>query len=425
MPTIALTMKLHLRPSEEDALAFGVMSKAYMEACNFVAQYAFDNGCFLSVLKLHKALYQTVRSQFGLKAQLAASVFRTVVARYKAVREQLWQRPFRYKDENGERQSITRDLNWLQHPVQFHRPQADLVRNRDYSFAQKGNKISVNTLGKRAIMSYDAPECFAGFFDGSWTFGTGKLVSLLGEWYLHIPATREVDDATLAELDSYAHIVGIDRGIRFLSVSYDEKGKTSFVSGREIMENRQSFADVRAELQSRGTKSAKRALKRISGRENRWMRDVNHCLTKALVSEYGAGPLFVVEDLAGISFAEGNQRDAKGNRELHSWAFYQYEQFLSYKAQLAGAEVLKVLPKYTSQRCPRCGRILKLNRHRETHEYVCDACGYRTNDDRAGAMNIHYLGRMYAAGDPEPKFVLPKPAPAAADASGPGEAKLA
>ena len=132
MPTIALTMKLHLRPSEEDALAFGVMSKAYMEACNFVAQYAFDNGCFLSVLKLHKALYQTVRSQFGLKAQLAASVFRTVVARYKAVREQLWQSPFRYKDENGEWKSITRNLNWIQHPVQFHRPQADLVRNRDH-----------------------------------------------------------------------------------------------------------------------------------------------------------------------------------------------------------------------------------------------------------------------------------------------------
>ena len=64
--------------------------------------------------------------------------------------------------------------------------------------------------------------------------------------------------------------------------------------------------------------------------------------------------------------------------------------------------------------------------------YKCDSlslihisCGYRTNDDRAGAMNIHYLGRMYAAGDPEPKFVLPKPALAAADASGPGEAKLA
>ena len=151
--------------------------------------------------------------------------------------------------------------------MQFHRPQADLVRNRDYSFAQKGNKISVNTLGKRAIMSYDAPECFAGFFDGSWTFGTGTLVSLLGEWYLHIPATREVDDATLAELDSYAHIVGIDRGIRFLSVSYDEKGKTSFVSGREIMENRQSFADVRVELQSRGTKSAKRALKDVYKRQ--------------------------------------------------------------------------------------------------------------------------------------------------------------
>ena len=272
-------------------------------------------------------------------------------------------------------------------------------------------------------MEFDKPECFDAFFDGTWSFGTGKLVSLMGEWYLHIPMTKEVEGV---DPDAgYAHIIGIDRGLRFLATTYDETGKTTFFSSEKIMAKRKSFVDVRGELQSKGTKSARRALKRISGRENRWMRDVNHCLTKALVSEYGAGTLFVVEDLAGISFAEGNQRDAKGNRELHSWAFYQYEQFLSYKAQLAGAEVLKVLPKYTSQRCPRCGRILKSNRHRETHEYVCDACGYRTNDDRAGAMNIHYLGRMYAAGDPEPKFVLPKPAPAAADASGPGEAKLA
>lgn len=69
MPTIAITMKLHLRPSEEDALAFTAMSKAYMEACNFVSQYAFDNGSFLSTTKLHKALYQAIRSRFGLKAQ--------------------------------------------------------------------------------------------------------------------------------------------------------------------------------------------------------------------------------------------------------------------------------------------------------------------------------------------------------------------
>ena len=87
--------------------------------------------------------------------------------------------------------------------------------------------------------------------------------------------------------------------------------------------------------------------------------------------------------------------------------------------------MLKVSPKYTSQRCPKCGRILKSNRHRETHEYVCDACGYRTNDDRAGAMNIQYLGQLYAAGDPEPKFALQEPAPAAVIAADPGKAKSA
>ena len=63
-------------------------------------------------------------------------------------------------------------------------------------------------------MEFDKPECFDAFFDGTWSFGTGKLVSLMGEWYLHIPMTKEVEGA---DPDAgYAHIIGIDRGLRFL-----------------------------------------------------------------------------------------------------------------------------------------------------------------------------------------------------------------
>ena len=147
------------------------------------------------------------------------------------------------------------------------------------------------------------------------------------------------------------------------------------------MKRRDKFNAVRAELQSKGIKSAKRVLKRLSGRENRWMTDVNHCLSKTLVDKYGADTLSVLEDLTDVSFSEENlsKRNAKGRNETRSWTFYQLEQFLTYKARAAGSEVLKA------------------DRHHDTHEYVCNCCGYRSNDDRAGAMNIYQFGTMYAS----------------------------
>mgnify|MGYP000609363976 CR=1 FL=1 len=217
----------------------------------------------------------------------------------------------------------------------FRRPQADLVRGRDYSFVEDGTLISINTLGKRVKLSFDQPDCFKEYFDGTWAFGTAKLVSLNNEWYMHIPMTKTAAD----ELDIVkpAHVVGIDRGLRFIVSTYDEKGKTAFVSGKDIMAKRQKFADVRAKLQSKGTKSAKRALKRLSGRENRWMSDVNHQISKTLVQTYGAGTLFVLEDLTGVSFEERNFHSKEQTNELRSWAFYDFGEKLKYKAVLRGA----------------------------------------------------------------------------------------
>lgn len=403
MSDLIFVMKLRLRPNDEDVKAFKEMSWAYTRACNDISQYAFDNGFILKPNALFKPLYRPIREKFGLKAQMTTSAFRTVTAKYKAVKEQLRQNPYKYKDENDKWVYIQRTLEWLWKPVHFSRPQIDLLRNRDYSFVEHGSRISISTLGKRIKMGFDKPDCYKKYFDGTWTFGTGKLVSLKGKWYLHIPMTKANDK----EFDpaNVAHVVGLDRGIRFLTTGYDESGKTSFVSGEELRAKRQKFADVRAELQSKGTKSAKRVLKRLSGRENRWMSDVNHRVSKALVQKYGPNTLFVLEDLTGASFAEENQKkDKTQNRELHTWAFYQFEQFLTYKARAAGSEVLKVSAQYTSQRCPKCGRIRKENRNSETHEYICDSCGYRSNDDRIAAMNLRYLGEQYLLGDPEPKF---------------------
>ena len=139
------------------------------------------------------------------------------------------------------------------------------------------------------------------------------------------------------------------------------------------------------------------------------MTDVNHVLSKALVERYGNGTLFVLEDLKGISFSEKNlrRRKAKARRNLRSWAFFQFEQFLSYKAEASGSRVLKVPAKYTSQRCPKCGVIDKTQRCHDEHEYRC-RCGFRTNDDRVGALNLLCLGERFLAGEDKPKFVKSK-----------------
>lgn len=406
MSVFTKTMKLHIHVDETAEALFREATAAYAAACDYVSEYVFDHGFDLSFLSVNKQNYHDLRQQFDLKSQMAQSVSKTVIARYRTVQEQLRQHPYHYQDGNGNTQYIERTLEWLRKPVLFRRPQIDLVHGRDYSFVDNCSALSINTLAGRVRAAFDVPECFEEYFaeDGIWEFGTAKLVSLKGEWYLHIPVSRDIPE-TFDER-SPSHVVGIDRGLRFLMTAYDEKGNVLFFDGRDVLRKRDAFRKVRSELQSKGTKSAKRKLAALSGRENRWMTDVNHRLSKTLVDRYGKNTLFVIEDLTGISFDEAvlSKRNADQRRDTRSWAFYQLEQMLRYKAEESGSFVLKVPANYTSQRCPKCGRIHKENRRHDIHEYICDSCGYRSNDDRIGAMNIQNLGALYVSGDSHPRY---------------------
>ena len=400
MSNLTKTIKLRINVSPEQELLLQQMTEQYRQACNFVSEHIFDNQFNLTYQSLNKELYSDLRDYFGLKSQLAQSAIKTAIARYKTVKQQLFQNPYKYKDEKGNWNYSTKTLEWLWKPVFFSRPQADLVRNRDDSFVDNGQNLSINTLGNRTKCTFRG-EHFAEYLDGSWSLGTAKLVELKGVWYLHIPVTKAAEEF---QKENVRHVVGIDRGLRFLTVSYDEQGKTEFISGRKVATKRHKFQEVRRQLQSKGTKSAKRKLKAVSGRENRWMSDINHQISKTLVQKYGKDTLFVLEDLTGVSFEESNlSRTAKQKYDLQSWAFYQLEQFLTYKAHENRSEVLKVSAKYTSQRCPKCGTIHNGNRDHHRHLYRCQ-CGYRSNDDRIGAMNIQLLGTMWISGDNNPRY---------------------
>lgn len=399
---IQVTIKVKLKiTNSETALSLSKTMEQYRQACNYVSEYIFNHDFDMKQSRLNKELYAKLRNLFSLKSQMAQSVIRTVIARYKTVKTQMSCRPYKYQDQNtGEWHREVQNLNWLCKPISFNRPQVDLQRNRDWSYLSNG-QLSINTLDGRVKAT---PVChgFSQYFDGTWKFGLAKLLKSGNKWYLHISATKEVADFDKQEVK---HVVGIDRGLRFLATAYDEQGETAFFDGKAIMRKRAKYQKLRATLQAKGTKSAKRRLKKLSGRENRWMSDVNHCLSKTLVQKYGADTLFVLENLNGVSFERTDLPKALRNQNK-SWAFYQLGQFLTYKAHLNNSEVVEVSAKYTSQRCPKCGVIKKDNRNHGKHEYHCINCGYRSNDDRIGAMNIQLLGTQYISGQEQPKFEL-------------------
>ena len=388
-----ITLKLRLYPNNNQANLLEATMQQYQLACNLVSNYYFEHDFKPNQSDLQKHLYHLIRDKFGLKSQMTCSTIKTVLARYKTVNTQLRQNPYHFKDSNTNKwYTEKRDLNWLQKPLSFKRPQCDLVSVRDWSFTK--DQLSINTLGKREKINYTTKGFEKYLKVGK--LGTAKLVKSCDHYFLHVSCTIESPEFNKTNLK---HVVGLDRGLRFLTTAYDEKGTTSFVNGKAIISKRRKYKRLRQQLQAKGTKSAKRRLKRIGQRENRWMSDINHQVTKTLVDQYGQGTLFTIEDLTNVRFA--TEKVAKTRRyEQVSWAFYQFEQFLTYKAKMIGSTVVKVDAHYTSQRCPKCGSINKNNRNHTLHEYHCDNCGYRSNDDRIGAMNIQLLGTNWVTNKP-------------------------
>ena len=366
MEQMTVTAKIQIAVDTDSKALLDETMSVYRNACNYVSDYVFHTHN-LKQFSLNKMLYYKLREKFGLKSQMAQSVFKTVIARYKSILETegKWIRP------------------------SFKRPQYDLVWNRDYSLTQ--NCFSLNTLNGRVKLPYFAKGMSKYFDHTVYKFGTAKLVSKHGKYFLHIPVTYDVEESSLSDI---CNVVGIDRGINFVVATYDSRHKSGFVSGKAIKQKRAHYSKLRRDLQMRHTPSARRRLKSIGQRENRWMQDVNHQVSKALVENNPKHTLFVLEDLTGIRSATERVRN-KDRYVSVSWSFYDFEQKLIYKAKQNQSSVIKVDPRYTSQCCPVCGHIEKSNRNKKLHLFSCKNCGYTSNDDRIGAMNLHRMGINY------------------------------
>ena len=366
MEQLTVTAKIQVSVTDSHKALLNETMSIYREACNYVSDYIFQTHD-LKQFSINKALYSVLRERFGLKSQMTQSVFKTVIAKYKTILE----------NQN----------KWIK--PSFKKPQYDLVWNRDYSLTQ--NRFSVNTLNGRIKLPY-FDNGMEKYFDRTiYKFGTAKLVKKHGKYFLHIPVTCNIEESKISDI---CNVVGIDRGINFVVATYGSKHKSGFVSGKSIKQKRAKYSKLRKELQMRRTPSARRRLKAIGQRENRWMQDVNHQVSKALVVNNPKNTLFVLEDLTGIRDATERVR-TKDRYVSVSWSFFDLEQKLIYKAKQNQSTVIKVDPRYTSQCCPICGHTEKANRNKKIHLFTCKHCGYKSNDDRIGAMNLYRMGINY------------------------------
>lgn len=349
-----LTAAIRLLPTPEQADALRRTLEAANAACDYISQVAWQSKTFRQ-FAIHKLTYQAARETFGLAAQLAVRCIGKVADAYKLDRKT--QRTFQ---PHG---AVPYDQRIL-------------------SYNLKGSQVSIWTLDGRQAIPFVCGERQRELL--ATQRGETDLAFVRGKWYLFVACEVETPEPCDAE-----GALGVDLGI--VNLATDSDGEA--FSGQHIERRRQWYANRRQALQKIGTKSAKRHLKRLAGRQRRFQRDTNHQISKRLIAKAEPGTLWVkraliLEDLKGIR-ARARVK-GPGQRARHNnWAFGQLRLFIGYKAQRAGVTVSFVDPAYTSQRCSACGHTERRNR-RSQAEFCCVVCGHTSPADYNAAINIEW-----------------------------------
>jgi IS605 OrfB family transposase len=345
---VKLVVQVKLQPSPEDARILLQTLETFNAAANRLSQLAWDTGEF-NKFALQRLFYAQLRSESPtLAAQAVIRVISKVADAYKLDRKV--QRVFR---SHGATAYDLRILSWN----------------------LPARTVSIWTIGGRKKVSYIGLESQLELLQSP--RGQSDLIYRDGDWYLL--TTIEVSATLSFEAKDY---LGVDLGI----VAITQTSDGLRYAGGHLNGLRIRHRKLRKKLQAKGTRSAKRLLRKRRTKERRFSRDVNHRISKELVSvaeRTGRGIAF--EDLKDIRARVRAERPQRAR--LHSWAFGQLQSFVCYKAERAGVPIVFVDPCNTSRTCPECGCVDKRNRPSQS-KFRCVSCGYSDNADAIAAENI-------------------------------------
>lgn len=250
------------------------------------------------------------------------------------------------------------------------------VNNQNYSLGDKSVAFPVMSGGKAQRLQIPAhvtePEQQV---LSSGKPGLLKLVEKLGKWYVQISVKKKIEPAPDGAM------MGIDLGLKVPAVVVTSTGRTKFVGdGRQNKYMRRKYKERRRKL---GKLKKLSAIRKQEHKEHRYIQDQNHKISRKIVNMAMEERVSVIKMEKLTNIRQTTRTSRKNAKNLHNWTFYQLQNFIAYKAALAGIRVIEVNPAYTSQTCPNCGTRNKAM----DRTYHC-SCGYRAHRDRVGAINI-------------------------------------
>ena len=376
--TIVVQLKL---TSEQTSLLDRTMQE-HTACYNAVAREGFETGCSNGV-ELHKCTYYPLRAQYpDLPAQLVCAAR---VKATEAVKSALtWRKKHAARYPKLVERAMKRGKEAPSFkPVRCPQSKFAPIRYdaRSYWVKWESMKLSLATVSGRVEMGFVVPKHAIQYIGAK--VCSSDLCFHHGRYFLHLVV--DIPAPNVAHSDE---VIGVDLGLNHPAVTSNRH----FLGERRWKEQERRIFRIRRKLQKRGTKSAKRHLKKLSGQLFRLRFDHDHVLSKRIVQNATPGSTVVLENLTGIretsKIGRGKaNKNVESKRRLHSWSFAQFHSFLSYKAQARGIEVVKVDPRHTSQMCSQCGYQGRSNR-RSQSLFLCRACGYEINADLNASYNI-------------------------------------
>jgi putative transposase len=346
-----LVAPVRLLPDAEHAALLRETLEQCNAACTWIAATAHEKS-IRRQYDIHQAVYAETRTRFGLTAQAAVRCISKVADSLKA----------------GEEDAI-----------RAFRPHAAQPYDERIFRLLPGDRVSIWTLAGRIVVPFVCSSRQREMFARA--KGQADLMLVRGKWMLALTC-----DADAASTYTPTDVLGVDLGV--VNIAVDNHGTT--YSGKDIEAVRQRQHTRRRILQKKGTRSAKRALRRASGRQARFQRHSNHCISKAIVAVAERDRCAIaLEDLQGI---RGRVQAPRRQRaRLHNWGFHEERSLIVYKALQCGAPIVLVDPRNTSRECPACHLIDKRNR-KTRNEFQCIGCGFSGPADHVAGINIRSRG---------------------------------
>lgn len=341
-----LTLQIKLLPDESQIDSLNKTILEFNAACNRISTIAYSSKTF-NQFKIHALSYHPIRNSTKLSAQLAVRAISKVADGYKIDRK------------------IKRNF----------RPLGSIAYD-SRGLSYKNAVASISTVSGRIKVPFIChnPQ-YLPFIKGE-----SDLVLKKGKYYLY--QTVDIPAETIANTNDF---IGVDMGQTDIAVLDD--GTT--YNSELLKKVRKRYSKVRASVQSKGTKSSKRLLKRLSGKERRFVSITNHTISKQIIAKAKKENKGVaIEDLSNIR-KTAKSKSKKQKTELNRWSFYQLRQYLTYKALLSGVQLAVIPPAYTSQTCNSCLHI----GNRNGKHFSCENCGNKADADVNAAKNISAWGR--------------------------------